>query len=116
MHVLNERIRVLASDLGRIAPFFTGALNNLVINVSNVLHKRHIESAPHEIPPHDVERYKRTSITNMNVVIYRRTAYIHADTTHFNGFKIFLLTRLCVINLDHRIPLSLFFKQGNRLS
>ena len=107
MHIINERLRVFGSNFGRAASFLVGALDNFVINVGYILHESNVIAAPHKITANNIKGNERARIPNMNTVVYRGSAHVHANFTRRNRLKFNFRAGLCVVDF-HIKSLSLF--------
>ena len=74
------------------------ALNNLVVNVSQVLSKSDLKTLMHQITANNVKREEGTGVSDVNLIVNRRTAHVHADFTLVDWLELFFFMRLSVID------------------
>ena len=98
MHLLDKRLRKLFRNLLSSPSLLNGALNNLVINVSQVLSEGDLITLVHQITANNVKREEGTGVSDVNLIVNRRTAYVHADFTLVDWLELFFFMRLSVID------------------
>lgn len=104
VHVVNERLGVLGGNLCSTSTLFTCAFNDLVVDVGDILHKRHVEAAPDEVAANHVEADKRTRVTDVDAVVHGRAAHVHTDLAGLLRLELDFLAQLSVVNLNHKVP------------
>ena len=93
-----ERLRIdevlldiLLRDLVGGNALLVGALDDLVVNVGEVLHKGDVVAAVLEVTAEHVEHDDRAGVADVDVVIHRRAAGVHAHLALLDGHELFLL-------------------------
>jgi hypothetical protein len=99
--VLVHRLRETCRQRLHAFIVFSGALDDLVVDVGDVADKDDLVTAVLQIPPHDVEGDLRTRMAHVAEVIDRIAAHIDAHDARFDGSKFFLAPRIRVEDL-HR--------------
>ncbi len=89
-----------------IDAFFVGATNDLVVDVGEILNETNLPAAPLQIPTQHIEHAQRTRVADVNVVIHRRAAGIHANHTRLQCNQLFLVTRHRIINFHHSVSFA----------
>lgn len=107
VHIVDERLRVFGCHFRCRPALFIGLVDDLVIHVGDVLHELHLEAAPRQIAANDIEGYERARVADMNVVVHRGPADIHAHFAQFDGIEIFLGARLRVVDSNHGASLRM---------
>ena len=98
VHLLNEGSRVFLRNLLRRTPLLKSTIDNLIVNVRQILCKGNLVSCMHEVPAYYIKRQERACITDMYLVIHRRTTNIHSNFTLINGCKSLFAMRLSIVN------------------
>lgn len=101
--VVFKRADILFSHFLFRNPFGFCLLNDLIVDVGEIGNKGHLIAEMNEKPPQNIERHDRTHISDMDVRVNRRTAYI---TGHFvlpNRLKHFFPIRQTIVNLHFHI-------------
>ena len=88
--------------------FFISFFNYFIVNVCKVLYVRYFISLMLHISAHGVENNIRTCVSNMNIVIYRRTAYIHFYFSGFHRYKLFFLSCKSIVNIHNIFSFTVF--------
>ena len=70
---------------------FVGAFDDFVVDIGDVAHVIHVITAVTQVSHNQIERQKRTGMTQMTVVIHRHTADVHADLARYHGHEVFFL-------------------------
>jgi len=104
VHVVDERLGVLSGNLCSTSALFTCAFDDLVVDVGDILHKRHVEAAPDEVAANHVEADKRARVTDVDAVVHGRAADVHADLAGLLRLELDFLAQLGVVNLNHKVP------------
>ena len=81
MHLLDKRLRKLFRNLLSSPSLLNGTLNNFVVNVSQVLSESDLITLVHQITANNVKREEGTGVSDVNLIVNRRTAHVHADFT-----------------------------------
>ena len=98
-HDGDELIReLLGHALGR-TPLLVRTVDDLVVHVGEVLRKGHLVAGGHEPAANDVEADKRARVADVDVVVDRGTAHVHADLSLLDGGELGLLMRLGAVYL-----------------
>ena len=107
-----ERVRVgevlgdvLFRDLLAGDALLVGALDDLVVHVGEVLHERHLVAAVLQIAAQHVEHDDRARVADVDVVIHRRAAGIHAHFARLDRHELFLLHGHGVVQFHIQAPL-----------
>ena len=74
-----------------------GLADNLIIHIGEVLHELYLIAAELKILAEGIKNDDRTCVSNVNVVIYRRSAGIDQCLTLVNRLEFFFLSGQCVI-------------------
>ena len=85
---------------------FVGALDDLVVHVGEVLHERHLVAAVLEIAAQHVEHDDRARVADVDEVIHRRTAGVHAHLAGLDRHELFLLHGHGVEQFHIQTPLT----------
>ena len=85
---------------------FVGALDDLVVHVGEVLHKRHLVAAVLQIAAQHVKHDDRARIADVDVVIHRRAAGVHAHLAGLDRHELFLLHGHGVEQFHIQTPLT----------
>ena len=101
-HVVDERLGVFGGNLGGTAAFLVGLLDDLVVHIGDVLHECHLIPTPYEITADGIERDEGTGIADMDVVVHRGAAHVHAHLALAQRDKGALFACHGVVDLDHR--------------
>lgn len=81
--------------------------NNFIINICKVRNVIYIVSLIFEISSYRIKHDHWSGITDMNVVIYRRSTNIHSNLSLMYWNEFFLLFGKCIIQLHVIPPLSM---------
>ncbi len=101
MHVGDERLGVLGGHFGGAASFLGSSIDDLVIHIGHVLHEGHLEAAPFQVAPDHVEGYEGARIADMDAIVYRWAAYIHAHFPLMQRDEVDLLVLFRIVQADH---------------
>ena len=104
VHVVDERLGVLGGNLCSTSTLFTCTFDDLIVDVGDILHKRHVEAAPDEVAANHVEADKRARVTDVDAVVHGRAADVHADLAGLFRLELDFLAQLGVVNLNHKVP------------
>ena len=104
VHVVDERLGVLGGHFCSTSTLFTCAFDNLVVDVGDILHERHVEAAPNEIAADHVEADERARVADVDAVVHGRAADVHADLAGLLRLELDFLAQLGVIDLNHKVP------------
>ena len=97
-----------------VSQFFDGdallirAADHLIVDVREVLHECDFETAVFKVTAQDVKNNERTGIADMEIVIYSRSAGIHADLAFMQRFKLFFFAGCAVIQFHCFYPPFLY--------
>ena len=80
-------------------PFFMGAADHFIVDVGKVLYERHLKTFILEVPAQRVEHNERPRVANVEIVVNRGTAGVHADLPRYQRYQLFLFAGHGVINL-----------------
>ena len=107
-----ERVRVgevlgdvFFRDLLAGDTLLVGALDDLVVHVGEVLHERHLVAAVLQIAAQHVEHDDRARVADVDVVIHRRAAGVHAHFARLDRHELFLLHGHGVVQFHIQAPL-----------
>ncbi|MNT43025.1 hypothetical protein D3C72_1794760 [compost metagenome] len=96
MHVLDEARGQLADGLAVLGR----AADDLVVDVGDVLHIRHLVAGGTQPAVHHVEHHHHASVANVTIVVHRHAAHIHADLAGFDWHEWLFLTRERVVDVQ----------------
>ena len=105
-HVADEGIGELRGDLGGGAAFLVCLGDDLIVDIGDVLHEGHLIAAIHEVAANGVEGDKGAGVADVDAVVDRWSADVHAHLALFNGLELFLLVSLGVVKLNHGVLLG----------
>ena len=101
-----ERLAVLAvgadeslGERGHRLAVLRGALDDLVVDVSDVAHERDAVTGGREMPSRDVECDQHAGVTEMAVVIDRHATHVHADFARHDRLERFLAAGQRIVDL-----------------
>ena len=97
-HLLDKGIGELLRHLLGGATLLVGTVDDLVVDVGEVLGKRHLVALIDEVATDNVKRKKRTRIAHVNLVVDSRAAHIHADLARLEGLELLLAMELVVVD------------------
>ncbi len=82
-------------------------------DVGNVFYKPDFVAGVFEIAPQNIRRHIRTQISNMDIIINRRSAGINGNFSLVEGFEFFF--RFCegVVEFEHIFILTYLVKKGS---
>ena len=100
-HILAAFSDISGRDLFGINALFDGCLNDLIIDIREVRDVIYFIALVHEVTANRIEYDHGTSITDMNEVIYGRTAHIHGHLIGCYGYEFFFFLRQCIIDFNH---------------
>ena len=103
VHLLDEGGRELLGHIGRGATLVVGAVDDLVVNVREVLGKGDLVALVHEITADDVEGQEGPGVADVDLVVDRGTADVHANLALLDGDKLLLAVRLAVVDEHERL-------------
>ena len=106
-HDADELIGELRRDLGSRTALLIGALDDLVIDIGEVLGERDLVAARDEPATNHVKADERASVADVNVVVNRGAAHVHADLTGLDGLELFLFMGSAVVD-THSLLLNGF--------
>ena len=106
-HDADELVRELRRDLGGRSALLVGALDDLVIDIGEVLCERDLVAARDEPTADHVKADERAGIADVDVVVDRGAAHIHADLAGLDGLELFLFMGSAVVD-THSLLLSGF--------
>ena len=92
-------VDVFLCDLLARDALFVGALDDFVVHVGEVLHERHIVAAVFQIAAQHVKHDDRTRVADVDVVIHRGAAGVHAHLARLDGDELLFLHGHGVVKL-----------------
>ena len=98
--VLEIRGDILLCHISRRDAFLRRTTDDLVIHVGKILHIGHIKPGIFEIPPHRIKNHDRAGITQVNIIVNRRSADVHRDLAGRSRHEIDLVALHSVVNLN----------------
>ena len=98
MHLLDEGVGELLGHLGGAAALLVGAVDDLVIHVGEVLGKRDLVALVHEVTANHVKAEERAGVADVDLVVHRGAAHVHAQLARLDGLKLLLTVVLAVID------------------
>ena len=106
-HILLALCDVALGNHRRIHTFFIRALDDLVIDIGEVLGERDLVAARDEPATNHIEADERAGIADVDVVVDRGAAHIHADLAGLDGLELFLFMGSAVVD-THSLLLNGF--------
>ena len=103
-HDADELLGELLRYLGRGTPLLVGAIDDLVVHVGEVLREGDLVTARDEPAANHVEADKRACVADVDVVVHRGAAHVHADLALLDGLKVLFLMRSAVVDLHEGPP------------
>ena len=88
-HVCLSFFNITLGDDGSRNALFVGLFNNFIIYVCKIGYIVHIIALILKISTHRIKNDHRSGISDMNIVIYGRSAYIHTHLSLFHWNKFF---------------------------
>ena len=98
-HDVYELVREFRGHLGGCATLLVGSIDNLVINVGQILGKRHFVTARDKPAANNVETDKRAGVADVDIVIHRGAAHIHAHLARLDRLELCLFMGLGAVDL-----------------
>ena len=92
LHILLALFYIFFRYLTCWYPFFYRALDYLIIYISKICNIINIITLMFQVSAKCIKHYHRTCITNMNKIIYCRSAHIDTGFTWVNWYKFFFLS------------------------
>ena len=104
LHPQGVRIHVVfldvaVRDLLDGAALLIGLADELIVDVGEILDEFHLVAPVLQVPAQGIEHHEGPGVANMEVIIHRRAAHIHADLPRFQGDELFLFAGHGVIDL-----------------
>ena len=106
-HDADELVGKLRRDLGGRAALLVGALDDLVVDIGEVLGKRDLVTARDEPAANHIKADERAGVANVDVVVDRGAAHVHADLAGLDGLELFLFMGSAVVD-THSLLLNGF--------
>ena len=106
-HDADELVGELRRDLGGRTALLVGALDDLVIDIGEVLGERDLVAARDEPATNHVKADERAGIADVDVVVDRGAAHVHADLAGLDGLELFLFMGSAVVD-THSLLLNGF--------
>ena len=102
-------INLSENSVATSAPFglLVGALDDLVIDIGEVLGERDLVAARDEPATNHVKADERAGIADVDVVVDRGAAHVHADLAGLDGLELFLFMGSAVVD-THSLLLNGF--------
>ncbi len=92
LHVLSALLDIALGDHGRIHPFLIRLLDDLIIHIGKIGNIVDRISLMFHVTSGRVKNDHRPRIPDMNQVIHRRPAHIHADLPFHQGYEFLFLS------------------------
>src|SRR5687767_5626454 len=119
-----KSVHVLLDDLHRFNLLEPGSFADLIFRIRikvafqmpyirDIPYISHVVAGMHQVTIDDIETYKRSAITYMNIIVYRWSADIHADPPLNNGCKYFLGACITIINLQTHASKNKLLERGS---
>ena len=89
LHVLFAFRNVTLGNDGGIHALRNGLFDNLIVHIGKIGHKIHLVAFMLHVPSYRVKNNHRTGVSDMNKIIYGRSAYVHFDLPLLKGDKVF---------------------------
>ena len=99
MHLLDEGGGELLGDVGGGASLLVRAVDDLVVHVGEVLGEGDLVPLEHEVATNHVEGEERAPVADVDLVVDRGAADVHADLVGLDGPELFLAVGLGVVDL-----------------
>ncbi|MNR12663.1 hypothetical protein D3C85_1290310 [compost metagenome] len=96
VHVLDEARGELADGLAILGR----AADDLVVDVRDVLHVRHVIASGAQPAVHHVEHHHHARVADVTIVVHGHAAHIHADLARFDWHERLLFTRERVVDVQ----------------
>lgn len=106
-HNANELIRELRRDLGSRTALLVGTLDDLIVDIGEVLGERDLVTARDEPAANHIEADERAGVADVDVVVDRGAAHVHADLAGLDGLELFLFMGSAVVD-THSLLLNSF--------
>ena len=106
-HDADELVGELRGDLGGRAALLIGALDDLVIDIGEVLGKRDFVATRDEPAADHIEADERAGVADVDVVVDRGAAHVHADLAGLDRLELFLFMGSAVVD-THSLLLNGF--------
>ena len=106
-HDADKLVGELRRDLGGRTALLVGALDNLVVDIGEVLGERDLVAARDEPAANHIEADERAGVADVNVVVDRGAAHVHADLAGLDGLELFLFMGSAVVD-THSLLLNSF--------
>ena len=98
VHLLDEGLRELVGHLGGGAALLVGAVDDLVVHIGQVLGEGDLVALIGEVAADHVEGQEGAAVADMDLVVDRGAAHIHADLARLDGHELFLAMVLGVVD------------------
>ena len=106
-HDADELVGELRRDLGSRTALLVGALDDLVVDIGEVLGERDLVAARDEPASNHIEADERAGIADVDVVVDRGAAHVHANLAGLDGLELFLFMGSAVVD-THSLLLNGF--------
>ena len=106
-HDADELVGEFRRDLSSRTALLVGALDDLVIDIGEVLGERDLVAARDEPTADHVKADERAGVADVNVVVDRGAAHVHADLAGLDGLELFLFMGSAVVD-THSLLLNSF--------
>ena len=106
-HNADKLVRELRRNLGGGTALLVGALDDLVIDIGEVLGECDLVAARDEPATNHVKADERAGVADVDVVVDRGAAHVHADLSGLDGLELFLFMGSAVVD-THSLLLNGF--------
>ena len=106
-HDADELVGELRRDLGGRTALLVGALDDLVVDIGEVLGERDLVAARDKPAANHIEADERAGVADVDVVVDRGAAHVHADLAGLDGLELFLFMGSAVVD-THSLLLNGF--------
>ena len=106
-HNADKLVRELRRNLGGGTALLVGALDDLVIDIGEVLGECDLVAARDEPATNYVKADERAGVADVDVVVDRGAAHVHADLAGLDGLELFLFMGSAVVD-THSLLLNGF--------
>ena len=107
-HDVDELIGELLCHLLGATALVVGAVDDLVVYIGKVLRKGYLEAARDKPAADHVEADERARIANVDVVIHRGAAHVHADLALLDGSELLLAMGLRIVDAHEQTSFVIF--------
>ena len=104
LHVLEILVDIFVRNVHRTDVFLSGAVDDLVVHVREVLHVAHLLAAVLQVLSHGIEHDERTGVADMDEIIDGGTADVHLQLGRIHRHEFFFSAAHGVVDLHVILP------------